>query len=169
MAMGHLPEMAILRRFRGLSAEDLLYQQAELQGLEERLSRYQAKDKQSDHEDRKTYALDCDNLQRSGADDAANGNVSAQWDTILKIRPGLKEYHEALIRHRQVLDLGPAIPRQVKALQSWMERPDRRNIYLLSPDRIIWEDPTFREDLTSLEVPSEEQAFTNSFTIGLVH
>ncbi|KAK4197119.1 hypothetical protein QBC40DRAFT_286026, partial [Triangularia verruculosa] len=30
-------------------------------------------------------------------------------------------------------------------------------------------DATVLEDLTSLAVPSEEQSFTNSFTVGLVH
>ncbi|KAK0737376.1 hypothetical protein B0T21DRAFT_410829 [Apiosordaria backusii] len=166
--MGSLPEMAMFRRFGVLSAEDLLYRQAELQELEAALRRFQKEDKQSGHQDREDYALDWDALQRSGADDAAEGNDSAQWDTILEIREKLKDYQEALLRHRRVLALGPAIPRQVKALNSWMERPDRGNVFLLGADRNIWKDPTTLEDLVSLEVPSEEQSFTNPFTVGLV-
>ncbi|KAK0650447.1 hypothetical protein QBC41DRAFT_238785 [Cercophora samala] len=161
--------MAIVRRFGALSALDLLYRQAELQELETALKQYQKEDKESGHKDREAYSLNWDTFQRSGADDAPDGNDSAQWDTMLEIREKLKDYHDAVLRHRQMLALGPAIPRQVEALNDWMERPDRGNVYLLGADRNIWRDPTVLEDLTSLAVPSEEQTFTNAFTIRLVH
>ncbi|KAK4199860.1 hypothetical protein QBC40DRAFT_78923 [Triangularia verruculosa] len=131
MMMGSLPDMAIFRRFCTLSTEDLLYRQAELQELEATLRQYQKEDKQSGHKDRATYALDWDTLQRSGDDDAAEGNDRAQLDIILKIREKLKDYHDALIRHRQVLSLGPAIP--------------------LGADRNIWKDAVTRADIQGLE------------------
>lgn len=90
--MGELPETTAFRRFGALSAEDLLYRQAELVELERSLRECQKEDKESGHEDRERYAFNWDKLQRSGDDDAREGNDNIQWDTILEIRQKLKEY-----------------------------------------------------------------------------
>jgi hypothetical protein len=90
--MGHLPEVSAFRRFGALSAEDLLYRQAELVQLETSLRMYQKDDKESDHQDRKRYALNWYKLQRSVSDDAPEGNYGIQWETMLVIREKLKDY-----------------------------------------------------------------------------
>ncbi|KAG7293531.1 hypothetical protein NEMBOFW57_003583 [Staphylotrichum longicolle] len=84
--------MTAFRRFGALAAEDLLYRQAELVELERSLREYQQEDKESGHRDRERYAFNWDKLQRSGHNDAAEGNDDIQWQTILEIREKLKSY-----------------------------------------------------------------------------
>ncbi|KAH6842898.1 hypothetical protein B0I37DRAFT_356920 [Chaetomium sp. MPI-CAGE-AT-0009] len=74
LVMGMVPEATAFRRFGALSAEDLLYRQAELMELERRLREYQKLDKESGHEGRECYALDWDRLSRSVDDNAGEGN-----------------------------------------------------------------------------------------------
>lgn len=92
LLMGMIPQMAAFRRFGALSAEDLLYRQAELVELERSLREYQKEDRLSGQEDRERYAFNWDTLRRSADDDAAVGNDGSQWETILEIREKLKEY-----------------------------------------------------------------------------
>ncbi|KAK1761149.1 hypothetical protein QBC47DRAFT_397123 [Echria macrotheca] len=153
--MGELPEMAIFRRFGALSAEDILYRQAELVLLEETLRKQQRNDKESQHPDRERYARDWFTLQCSGDEDAPEGNDGSQLETILEIRGKLKDYHEALLRHRKVVEL------------EWMTDPSRGNVFLAGLDRHIWDEPDI-DDMVTLEPPSPESKFTTDLTIGLV-
>lgn len=93
--MGDLPELTAFRRFGALSAEDLLYRQAELVELETSLREYQKADKESGHEDRERYGFNWDKIQHSGDDDARDGNDSSQLDTILEIREKLEKYRKS--------------------------------------------------------------------------
>lgn len=95
--MGELPETTAFRRFGALSAEDLLYRQAELVELERSLREYQQEDKESGHEDRERYAFNWEKLRRGRDDDAADGNDGVQWETILEIREKLKDYRTPLL------------------------------------------------------------------------
>lgn len=95
--MGELPETTAFRRFGALSAEDLLYRQAELVELERSLREYQQEDKESGHEDRERYAFNWEKLRRGGDDDAPDGNDGIQWETILEIREKLKDYRTPLL------------------------------------------------------------------------
>ena len=165
--MGAYPETAILRRFGALAAQDLLLRQAELVELEEDLRSYQREDKDSGHEDREQYTLSWDKLNRSKDEDASEGNDPTQLETILTIREKLKDYQDALIRHRQTLDLGRPVTRQVKALNNWMERPSMGNVFLQGPDRDIWKNPDM-DDLITLAPPATEIKFTNKYTVALV-
>ena len=88
--MGSHPEVAILRRFGALNAQNLLYLQAELVALEQDLRAISAKDSTSNEQNRAKYSRDWYTLSRSqttGGDDAGK-----QWQTILLIREKLKEY-----------------------------------------------------------------------------
>ncbi|KAK0627629.1 hypothetical protein B0T14DRAFT_563413 [Immersiella caudata] len=162
--MGEIPETAIFRRFGALSAEDLLYQQAELVELEEALREYQGEDKSSSHRDRQRYRLNWEKLKASGDCGVLEGNDSSQLRTVLEIREKLKNYHEALLRHRSVLNLGnPTLP-AVEAVSEWMKRTDMGNVYLEGPDRHIWAKPNL-EDLTCLAPPSPERALRSSFIL----
>lgn len=91
--MGTVPETAIFRRFASLTAEDLLYRQAELTELEKDLRECQVKDKKSGRQ----YHLNWDTLRRSGDCDDATGDAEDidkghQWELIEEIRPKLEEY-----------------------------------------------------------------------------
>lgn len=74
---------------------------------------------------------------------------------------------EALVRHRQTLELGRPVPGQVRALSDWMGRTSMGNVFLEGPDRNIWRNPDM-DDLASLAPPSAEAKFTNKYTVALV-
>ena len=92
LLMGDYPEVAIFRRFSVLSAQNLLYLQAELRDLEVDLRRYAEEDDNSAHRDRKVYSLDWFALKQSCEDFADEGNDGRQWQTVLALRSKLEEY-----------------------------------------------------------------------------
>jgi hypothetical protein len=92
LLMGEHPEVAALRRFSALSAQNLLYLQAELRQLEVDLRKYSEEDDSSQHPDRKVYAVDWFALKDSGERTADEGNCGKQWQTILEIRAKLEQY-----------------------------------------------------------------------------
>jgi hypothetical protein len=87
--MGAHPELAALRRFGSLNAQNLLSFQAELTYLELKLKRCAKADADSGHPDRTLYDRDWQTLSDSAQ--ALDGN-SEQWQTILAIRKTLKQY-----------------------------------------------------------------------------
>ena len=87
--MGLHPETAILRRFGSLSAVNLLYLQAELVHLENKLRKYEIIDNTAQHGQRPEYAHDWYWLNNSAFDENDD-----QLQTVLMIRSKLKEYSE---------------------------------------------------------------------------
>lgn len=85
--MGQIPETAIFRRFGPLSAQNLLYIQAELTHLERRLRKLELDSSKSEHDEPKKYALDWAWLALSQTD-----RTQEQWQIVLAIRRLLKEY-----------------------------------------------------------------------------
>ena len=94
--MGKHPEYAIFRRYAVLNAQNLLYFQAELKELEEKLRSYAQADDNSSHPLRTKYSRDWYILNDSISPMAADGEDSRQWETFLKIRSKLQEYSESL-------------------------------------------------------------------------
>ena len=92
--MGDFPEVAIFRRFSALSAQNLLYMQAELRNLEADLRNHAEEDENSPHPDRKVYSMDWFALKDSCEDSAEEGNDGRQWQTILEIRSKLEIYRK---------------------------------------------------------------------------
>lgn len=82
-----LPETAIFRRFGGLNAQNLLYYQAELAGLEEELHRQQLQDSCSGHSGKANYAFSWYHLSRSDGD-----NEKRQLQLVYRIRETLRLY-----------------------------------------------------------------------------
>lgn len=81
------PELGIYRRFAALNAQNLLYLQAELHGLEQELRKHAQEDAAaSDDETRKLYSRDWHTLAKSTDKDRR------QWNTMCRIRGALKEY-----------------------------------------------------------------------------
>jgi hypothetical protein len=84
------PELAIYRRFGALNAQNLLYYQAQLIDLEEKLRRQQAQDDQNATGRKSMYAKTWYRLRESEDD----GDTD-QLDLVMKIRETLNEYSES--------------------------------------------------------------------------
>ncbi|KAH6683326.1 hypothetical protein B0J14DRAFT_556574 [Halenospora varia] len=157
--MGNYPEVAIMRRFSALSAQNLLYMQAELRELEIDLRTSADNDDNSPHEDRKNYSINWYLLKESGEEDAAEGNDASQWETILEIREKLEKYQKALLRHREIANMTGPMPRDLGFLKKWMERTDMGNVYLTGEDRSTWSDEEWRSDLLSMRTQAADDMF----------
>lgn len=83
--MAKYDEFAILRRFKSLNIQGLLYTQAEIIHLEERLQTLV--DRDAAHPDRKFYSKDWWTLAHG-----LDGGSREQWRTIRKIRRKLDKY-----------------------------------------------------------------------------
>jgi hypothetical protein len=85
------PELGIYRRFGALNAQNILYLQAELHGLERELQQYATEDAAAaNDETRKLYSRDWHTLAESTGDDRR------QWNTMCRIRGKLKEYSKSM-------------------------------------------------------------------------
>ncbi|OCK77779.1 hypothetical protein K432DRAFT_407030 [Lepidopterella palustris CBS 459.81] len=94
--MGSISETAIFQKFSTLTARDLLYRQAELKHLLQRLEDMERKDSQSGkEEDRSWFARDWYQLS---IEIDEKGNHSEQWNLFKEIREKLWSYREALIQ-----------------------------------------------------------------------
>jgi hypothetical protein len=89
--MGEFPEMAMVRRFRGLNARNLLYLQAELVQIEKELLACERADAKDEDEAKKMYSKDFAWLQQSEFQPE-----NKQWKLIDKMRKKLKEYSKFL-------------------------------------------------------------------------
>ncbi len=89
--MGEYPTLAMVRRFRGLNARNLLYLQAELVHIENRLLELEKADAQNDVT--KQYARDYRWLMPSAGEEGGE-----QWRLIGKMREKLKEDSEQFPR-----------------------------------------------------------------------
>jgi hypothetical protein len=86
------PELGIYRRFRALNAQNILYFQAELHGLEQELQQYAAEDAAATNDEtRKLYSRDWHTLAEATDDDRR------QWNTMCRIRSKLKEYSTSMV------------------------------------------------------------------------
>ena len=85
--MGAYPEVAILRRFGALNAQNLLYLQAELVALEANLRACESQDRS--RPERSAFSKDWYTLSQSALADEESGD---QWRTVLKIRKRLRQY-----------------------------------------------------------------------------
>jgi hypothetical protein len=97
--MGAHPELATFRRFSTLAAQNLLYLQAELVFLENKLRKCVDADASSGDIYREMYDRDWQSLSESGATAGGNGE---QWATVLRIRGVLKEYSACPRSHTKI-------------------------------------------------------------------
>jgi hypothetical protein len=84
---GTYPQLGIYRRFATLNPRNLLYLQAELVDLEERLERYTLEDLCSTEEQQKRSSRDWYTLSK-----ITDGVLSPQWEMMLEIRQRLEQY-----------------------------------------------------------------------------
>ena len=81
-------EFAIFRKFGALNAQNLLYYQAELLGLEDDLNYIASNDRISQDSEKREFAYNWAELSR-----AADGK-DLQLEKFMKIRKALKEYSQ---------------------------------------------------------------------------
>lgn len=90
--MGHHDEFAIVRRFRELNMQDILYLQAEIIHLKEELETLEYHDKEDP--ERSFFSRDWWSLAH-----AEDEESSEQWSKVLEIRNKLEQYSTSLIMH----------------------------------------------------------------------
>jgi hypothetical protein len=83
--MGNQEEFAILRRFRVLNMQKLLYQQAEIIHLEDEINQLAKRD--SSHGERQFHAKDWWSLSQGG-----EGEDLEQWYKFLELSGKLEQY-----------------------------------------------------------------------------
>ncbi|KAF4621892.1 hypothetical protein G7Y89_g14453 [Cudoniella acicularis] len=115
----------IYRRFDRLSARNILLLQAEIAELEYEQDRYDAEDRKRGCDD---VAMDSQSdwrefVRNSAAKDRygklLHPREREKMELSMKIRSKLKEYHETLAAHRDLLNATPPSPSTVKALRNW--------------------------------------------------
>ncbi|KAH8165634.1 hypothetical protein CIB48_g2605 [Xylaria polymorpha] len=102
--MGAHPEMATFRRFGSLNALNLLYLQAELVDLENKLLKQAKTDAESGHFEPSIYHRDWQTLSESMTTEDGN---PTQWHTMLEVRDKLKEYNQAIYLQHLMAKFGP--------------------------------------------------------------
>lgn len=88
--MGSQEEFAILRRFRVLNMQKLLYLQAEIIHLEAEVAQLAKRD--AEHEERQFHAKDWWSLSQGG-----EGEDLEQWHKISELNEKLDQYSECLV------------------------------------------------------------------------
>ncbi|CRK29241.1 hypothetical protein BN1708_004917 [Verticillium longisporum] len=167
-AMGQQPDLAIFMRFNALSAEILLHRQAEIVALRDELWECQKNDNSAAKgTNRSEYAHDSATLQASIKSNDPETDDPRQWEIFLELRGKLKEYQEALVAHRQMVEFRQPHRRQVESLVEWMDDQKRGDIFLLGIDSDVWKT-TELADLVNME-PSSPDGFTNRWSLGFLY
>lgn len=181
--MGLYPESAMFRRFSVLNCQNLLYLQAELVHLEEKLRDLEAVDAASGHTPRSVYAKDWYWLSNS-----ASEVNSDQLQTVLNIRTRLKEYSgyrgtfrwssltnktdDTIIQQAQIRKLSEPRNDDIRSLQDWLQRPTMGNLALIGEDRNIWgelDEPVKPDlDLLTFTVSGSKDSFSRWFAVTLL-
>ncbi|KAN0089867.1 hypothetical protein V8E51_018446 [Hyaloscypha variabilis] len=125
----------IFQKFESLSAQNILYLQAEIVNLQETLGGLAKENAESDCPERKKIAQDWWSL--SSAKDCE------QWETFLHLRRTLKEYYEAIAQHQMISSIPQPHKSDLKFLQRWLERPNMGNCSLVGADRRVYDTNTF--------------------------
>ncbi|KUJ20684.1 uncharacterized protein LY89DRAFT_579036 [Mollisia scopiformis] len=166
--MGTYSECAIYRRFACLNSQNLLYFQAELTHLEQKLRRLEAADLVSTGENASIYSKDWYWLNNSASEEN-----SEQLETVRAIRGRLKEYNDVLIQQSIISRLADPNTLNLRSLQNWLERPDMGNLALIGKDRDTWgasdEPLSHNMDLLATKSGGDSDAFSTWVSQKLVY
>ncbi|KAE9367093.1 hypothetical protein N431DRAFT_418207 [Stipitochalara longipes BDJ] len=124
----------IFQKFEPLSAQNILYLQAEIVNLQETLNQSAKEDAESDGPKRREFTRDW--LALSSAEDCE------QWETFVRLRKTLKEYYEAIAQHQMITNIPKPHKSDLKSLQLWLERPSGGNCSFVGADRYVYEKNT---------------------------
>jgi len=178
--MAQYSENAVFRRFGNLGIRNLLYLQAELVHLEQKLCRLEATDSASSEGHRARYSKDWYWLNSSPEEEA-----DEQLNIVLSIRSKLKEYCKRgqifLMTTQLISRLDDTVVQQsiihrfakpdnhdLRALQDWLERQAFGNLALIGADRGTWgriDQPINpHADLLTLNSTGCEDSFSRWFS-----
>ncbi|PVH73652.1 hypothetical protein DL98DRAFT_606918 [Cadophora sp. DSE1049] len=133
--MGEYPTLAMVRRFRGLNARNLLYLQAELVLIEKKLQEVEKADAKNDAT--KQYSKDYFWLMES----ATESEGGDQWRLIMEMRDKLREYNDVLIQQTTLAQISGPSKYDQRTMQRWFERKDLGDMPLEGDDDSIWAKP----------------------------
>ncbi|KAI1859736.1 hypothetical protein JX265_010185 [Neoarthrinium moseri] len=153
-------EYAILRRFKALNIQNLLYLQAEITHLETELAELAHRD--SRHLDREYHSKDWFSLSRCTSDEDRE-----QWEKFEGLREKLDAFNTALIKQHHLSQLSKPRKYDLDFLRDWFERPGMGSFPLLGLDRKSWESQ-YENDLVGLVVRTAPDAFSAWFAERLV-
>jgi hypothetical protein len=177
--MAQYSENAVFRRFSSLGTRNLLYLQAELVHLEQKLCRLEAADSASSEGRRAAYSKDWYWLNDSPEEN------DEQLKIVLSIRSKLKEYCKrvklASITMQLMLGLDDTIVQQsvinrlakpddhdLRELQDWLERQAYGNLALIGADSETWgrlhQPISSHADLLTLNSIGCEDSFSRWFS-----
>lgn len=106
--MSRHPNLAMVRGFKAVAIQNILYLQAELHHLESEYHKVVKADKESGSEDSQIYSRDWYTLSRSIDVDHDGGAGSKQWSLVLQIREVLEKYNTAIAQ--QAFSQSLAVP-----------------------------------------------------------
>ncbi|EPE26349.1 hypothetical protein GLAREA_02261 [Glarea lozoyensis ATCC 20868] len=153
-------EFAILRRFRVLNMQKLLYLQAEISHLEAELNQLATRDET--HADRQYHAKDWWSLSHGEGE-----NDSEQWLKFLELSKKLDFYNDAVLKHAALARLEQPRKYDLDFLRSWFRRPGMGSFPLLGIDRESW-DPKNEDDLIAIRPRAAPDIFSKWLTEGIV-
>ncbi|KAI0110868.1 hypothetical protein GGR51DRAFT_557869 [Nemania sp. FL0031] len=133
--MDQHPQLTILRRFGTLANATLLYYQAEITELEKYLEFIQKQDGQSDDENRRLYSRSWLKLSEAAECSEVDSPERRQYESIMKLRKLMAQYHKALYFHREAMSLPIPHTTMVGDLRGWIFG----RVSLLGFDRETWE------------------------------
>ncbi|KAF2099869.1 hypothetical protein NA57DRAFT_75374 [Rhizodiscina lignyota] len=149
-------EFAILRSFKALSMQNLLYLQAELIHLESQLRDLARRD--ATRGDRPHHTHDWWSLSQSEEEEGVE-----QWEKFLEIREKIDKYTESILKHAALSQLGRPTHHDLQFLRSWFERPSMGSFPLLGLDKKAWE-AEHESDLVALNARKASDRLTRWFT-----
>ncbi|KAI3395173.1 hypothetical protein diail_1725, partial [Diaporthe ilicicola] len=140
--MAKYEEFAILKRFKALNYQNLLYRQAEITYLQEdleKLAERDAVDPARQYYNKDWWTLAHTETKQEGGE---------QWRKVQQLRKKLDDYNDQLSKLATLAKLdGPASP-DLKFLRAWFERPDMGFFPIWGLDKKCWED---EDDLIAIK------------------
>lgn len=158
--MASQEEFAILRRFRVLNMQRLLYLQAEIIHLEAEVAQLAKRD--ALHEERQIYTKDWWSLSQGG-----EGEDLEQWQKVEELNEKLDQYNDALLKQTSLAKLEQPRQYDLDFLRNWFRRPGMGSFPLLGIDRDAW-DTKNESDLIAIKPRDAPDIFSKWFTEYLV-
>lgn len=170
-------EFAILRRFRVINMQRLLYLQAEITHLEAEANQLAKRDET--HSERQYHAKDWWSLSQGEGEDLE------QWHKFLELSEKLEHYSwysqnvlldpfltmhlidDAVLKQASLARLEQPRKYDLQFLRSWFRRPGMGSFPLLGFDRDTW-DPKNEADLIAIRPRAAPDIFSKWFKEGVV-
>ncbi|CZR67079.1 uncharacterized protein PAC_16978 [Phialocephala subalpina] len=158
--MGCHDEFAIVRRFKELNMQDILYLQAEILHLKEELKKIELDDKE--HPERVFFSRDWWSLAN-----AQDEEGQKQWAIVLEIRRKLQEYNARITEQVFLSNQKGPNSYDLAFFRDWLERPKMGNFPLRGLDRNAW-DTEYTDDLLAIKRREHADPVSRWFIDGFI-